>query len=93
MAEEPGRSDDGTRAGSGEAFRVRREMGVLGPRQRRLAWLAFVTLALHAPFVAYSLPDDTWMLSIVVACMVAFVIVVDDIERRKPSRETSPGGE
>lgn|GEM_PF-1448707 len=76
--------DDGTRAGSDETFRVRREMGVLGPRRRRLAWLAFVTLALHAPFVAHSLPDDTWMLSVAVAGLVAFVILVDDIQRRKP---------
>ena len=63
---------------------MRREMGVLGPRQRRLAWLAFMTLAAHAPFVAYSVPDDTWVLSIAVAGLVAYVIVVDDIQRRKP---------
>jgi len=36
-----------------------------------LAWLAFVTLALHAPFVAHSLPDDTWMLSVAVAATSA----------------------
>ena len=58
-------------------------VGILGRRQRFLAWLTFLALAAHAPLVAYVKPGDDWMLSVVVAALVAFVIVVDDYERRR----------
>jgi hypothetical protein len=71
-------------------------VGVLGRRQRRWAWIGFVAMASYAPLVAYALnaplveygmPADTWMLSITVAGLIAFVLIVDDIERRKAPTE------
>lgn len=61
--------------------------GFLTPRQRKLAWLGFVLLALQAPVAAKLLPDDSWMLSIVVAIMVATVILADDVTRRRAATE------
>jgi hypothetical protein len=61
--------------------------GFLTPRQRRLAWLGFVLVALQAPFAARLLPDDSWMFSIAVAVMVATVIMADDSMRRRPVTE------
>jgi hypothetical protein len=61
--------------------------GFLTPRQRRLAWLGFVLVALQAPVAAKLLPDDSWLFSIVVALMVATVIMADDSMRRRPATE------
>lgn len=61
--------------------------GFLTPRQRHLAWLGFVLVALQAPVAAKVLPDDSWLFSIVVALMVATVIMVDDSMRRRPATE------
>ena len=58
-------------------------LGILGRRQRLWAWLTFLAIAAHAPVVAYVKPGDDWLLSVVVAALVAFVIVVDDYERRR----------
>jgi hypothetical protein len=89
------RSDDGIRAIFVDTFRVQKDVGVLGRNQRRLAWIAFLALALYAPVVAYALnvplvaytmPPDTWMLSVTVAGLVAFVIIVDDVKRRRSAQ-------
>ncbi|MFC0526962.1 hypothetical protein [Phytohabitans kaempferiae] len=61
--------------------------GFLSPRQRRLAWLGFFLLSCQAPVAAKLLPDDSWLLSIVVALMVATVIMADDSMRRRPAAE------
>ncbi|GAA4441438.1 hypothetical protein [Phytohabitans houttuyneae] len=61
--------------------------GFLTPRQRQLAWLGFVLVALQAPVAAKVLPDDSWLFSIVVAVMVATVIMADDSMRRRPATE------
>jgi hypothetical protein len=58
-------------------------VGILGRRQRALAWFGFLALAAHAPVVAAVKPGDDWLLSVVVAAIVAFVIVIDDHERRR----------
>ena len=62
-------------------------VGILGRRQRLLAWFGFLALAAHAPVVAAVEQGDDWLLSVVVAAIVAFVIVIDDVERR---RRTAP---
>jgi hypothetical protein len=64
-------------------MRVRGDKGVLSRTQRRWAWIGMLTLAANAPFVALRMPDDTWMLSIVVALLVAMVILVDDRDRQR----------
>ena len=33
-------------------------MGILGRRQRILAWIGFLALAAHAPVVAWATPGD-----------------------------------
>jgi hypothetical protein len=58
-------------------------VGILGRRQRILAWIGFLALAAHAPLVAFVKPGDDWLLSVTVAAIVAFVIVIDDHERRR----------
>jgi hypothetical protein len=74
---------------------VQKDVGVLGRNQRRWAWIGFLTLALYAPLVAYALnvplvaytmPPDTWMLSVTVAGLVALVIIIDDVKRRRPAQ-------
>ncbi|MDT5026230.1 MAG: hypothetical protein QOE61_2656 [Micromonosporaceae bacterium] len=74
---------------------MQKDVGVLGRNQRRWAWIAFLALALYAPVVAYALnvplvaytmPSDTWMLSVTVAGLVAFVIIVDDVKRRRSAQ-------
>jgi hypothetical protein len=60
-------------------------VGILGRRQRILTWIGFVALAAHAPLVAWVKPGDSWLLSVVVAAIVAFVIVIDDVYRRRPA--------
>ena len=78
-----------------ETFRVQKDFGVLGLRRRRLAWVAFVALLTYAPVVAYlvrgplalyTIPRDTWLLSATVAGLVGYVLIVDDVERRKAVR-------
>ncbi len=59
-------------------------VGILGRRQRILAWFGFLALAAHAPVVAWFTPGDKWMASVVVASIVGFVIVIDDYYRRRP---------
>jgi len=60
--------------------------GVLSGRQRVLAWVGFLVMAAYAPVMAYVMPDDTWLLSVTVAAIVAFVILIDDRERhRRPA--------
>ena len=65
-------------------------VGILGRRQRILAWIGFLALAVHAPLVAWIKPGDSWLLSVTVAAIVAFVIVIDDHERRR-SRARAAG--
>jgi hypothetical protein len=62
--------------------------GILSRRQRVLAWVGFLVMAAYAPVMAYAMPDDTWLLSVTIAAIVAFVILVDDRERhRRPAAE------
>ena len=65
---------------------------MLTPKRRRLAWIAFVLLLMYAPLVAYlvngplelyTLPRDSWLLPATVAGLVGFVLIIDDVERRK----------
>jgi hypothetical protein len=76
-------------------------LGVLTRTRRRWAWVAFVGLLLYAPveaylvngpFVLYKMPSDSWLLSATVAALVGFVLIVDDIERRRASRAAPPEG-
>ena len=76
-----------------------RRLGVLTPVRRRLAWFAFVALLLYAPveaylvngpFAVYRMPPDSWLLSATVAGLVGFVLIVDDVERRKVGRPVPP---
>jgi hypothetical protein len=57
--------------------------GFLTVRQRRLAWLGFLLLAVQAPLSARLLPDDSWMFSVVVSVLIAVVILADDAMRRQ----------
>ena len=57
--------------------------GFLTVRQRRLAWLGFLLLAVQAPVSARLLPDDSWMFSVVVSVLFAVVILADDALRRQ----------
>ena len=78
-----------------------KQFGVLTPRRRRWAWVAFVSLLLYAPveaylvngpFVLYAMPPDSWLLSATVAGLVGFVLIVDDSERRKAAGHAAPDG-
>lgn len=75
-----------------DTFPVQKDVGVLGRNQRRWAWIVFVALAgyapvvayvLSAPLVAHTLSQDSWMLSVTVAGLVAVVLIVDDAKRRR----------
>jgi len=57
----------------------------MGPGRRRLAWIAFVLLAGYAPVVAALRPGDDWLLSVTVAGLVGYVLVIDDVLRRRQS--------
>lgn len=81
------RPDEGDEPGPDQTGRVRPETGIFSRRQRRWAWFGFLALALHAPVVAMVLPDDSWLLSVTVAALVAFVIIVDDVQRGRSARE------
>jgi len=83
-----------------ETFPVQKDTGVLGRKRRRLAWLAFAALLAYAPLMAYlvrgplalyTIPPDTWMLSVTVAGLVGFVLIVDDVERRKARQRATAG--
>jgi hypothetical protein len=74
-------------------------LGVLTRTRRRWAWVAFVSLLLYAPveaylvngpFVLYRMPSDSWLLSATVAGLVGFVLIVDDVERRRAGRAAPP---
>jgi len=76
-----------------------RRLGVLTTRRRRWAWVAFVSLLVYAPveaylvngpFALYTMPPDSWLLSATVAGLVGFVLIVDDIERRKAGQAVPP---
>jgi hypothetical protein len=45
---------------------------------------------MNAPFVAFLMPDDTWLLSITVALLVAMVILVDDRQRHRCRHAVAP---
>jgi hypothetical protein len=62
--------------------------GILGQRRRRLAWLGFLLLAAYAPVVAWLTDDDTWMMPLTVAGLVGYVIIVDDVLRRRAQTQT-----
>jgi hypothetical protein len=62
---------------------MRQSPGILSVKQRRLAWLGFLLVAIQAPVSAKLLPDDSWMFSVVVATIVAIVILADDAMRRQ----------
>ena len=61
-------------------------IGILGPRQRRLAWVGFLLLAGYSPVVAWLMADDTWLMPITVAGLVGYVLVVDDVIRGRAAR-------
>jgi hypothetical protein len=73
-----------------DTFPVREQQGILTRTRRRLAWIGFVLLAVNAPLVALAVPDDSWLLSVTVAALVAFVIIVDDVLRRQAPRHVPP---
>ncbi len=65
--------------------------GILKRRQRVLAWIAFVLLAAYGPVLAWlrsggTRSDDTWMFPVAVAAVVGYVLIVDDIYRRRAAR-------
>jgi membrane protein implicated in regulation of membrane protease activity len=68
-----------------------REVGFLSRRQRRLAWVGFGALAVHAPLMAWLVPDDTWLLSVTVSGLVAMVIIADDTQRRDSATPDTDG--
>jgi hypothetical protein len=70
---------------------MRQSPGILSVKQRRLAWLGFLLVAIQAPVSAKLLPDDSWMFSVVVATIVAIVILADDAMRRRPAESGSYG--
>jgi len=75
--------DEEYRAVVDHNVRMRKRQGFLTPLQRRLAWLTVVVMALYSPLVARLASDDSWMLSVTVAALVAFTIVMDDVESRR----------
>jgi hypothetical protein len=62
---------------------VREQQGILSRVQRRWAWIGFILLAINSPIVALAIHDDSWLLSVTVAAIVAFVIIIDDSQRRR----------
>jgi hypothetical protein len=44
----------------------------------------------NGPFAVYTMPPDSWLLSATVAGLVGFVLIVDDVERRKETRPVPP---
>ena len=43
----------------------------------------------RGPLALYTIPPDTWMLSVTVAGLVGFVLIVDDVERRRARRRAA----
>ncbi len=66
-----------------ENFPVREQQGILSRIQRRWAWVGFLLVAINGPIVAKAMGGDSWTLSVTVASIVAFVIVIDDVQRRR----------
>lgn len=62
---------------------MRGQQGILSRVQRRWAWVGFLLLLVNSPVVAWASTDDSWMMSLTVASIVAFVIIIDDVERRR----------
>jgi hypothetical protein len=65
--------------------------GILRPRQRILAWITFLLLSGYGPVLAWLRadtphPDDTWMFPLAVAGLVGYVLIVDDVYRRRAAR-------
>jgi len=60
---------------------------LLTVRQRRLAWLGFLLIAIQAPISAHLLGGDSWLLSIVVGMLIGTVILVDDAQRHQPASD------
>jgi hypothetical protein len=65
---------------------MRGRQGILSRIQRRWAWAGFLLLVVDGPIVAMISDDDSWMMSLTVASLVAFVILIDDVERRRPAK-------
>jgi hypothetical protein len=61
---------------------------ILTVSQRRLAWFAFLAIAVQAPIAASVLHDDSWLLSILVGMMIGTLILVDDAQRRQPAADS-----
>jgi hypothetical protein len=77
---------------------VKKDLALLSRRRRVYAWLTFVALLAYTPIMGYlvngplalyTIPRDTWMLSVTVAGLVGFVLVVDDVERRRAARRAA----
>jgi hypothetical protein len=62
---------------------VREQQGILNRVQRRWAWVGFILLVINTPIVALASTDDSWMMSVTVAALVAFVIIIDDVQRHR----------
>ena len=48
-----------------------------------LLYAPVVAYLVRGPLALYTIPRDTWLLSATVAGLVGFVLIVDDVERRK----------
>ena len=72
---------------------MREQQGFLSRAQRRWAWVGFFLLAINSPIVAYAISDDSWLLSVTVAAIVAFVIIIDDAQRRRTPADRAPGSD
>ena len=69
---------------------MREQQGILSWVQRRWAWIGFILLAANSPVVALAIRDDSWLLSVTVAAIVAFVIIIDDLQRRRTPADRVP---
>jgi hypothetical protein len=72
---------------------VRGHEGILTRIQRRWAWVGFLLLAINSPVVALLSTDDSWLLSVTVGAIVAFVILIDDVQRRRAPVDDRPDPE
>jgi hypothetical protein len=76
-----------------ETFPVREQQVILSRVQRRWAWVGFFLLVINSPFVALVIHDDSWLLSVTVAAIVAFLIIIDDAQRRRVPADNAPESE
>jgi hypothetical protein len=76
-----------------ETCPVREQQGILTKRQRVWAWIGFLLMAVNGPVVAMAISDDSWLLSVTVAAIVAFVIIIDDTQRRRARADRTPESE